>query len=76
MRDTATTHADVIAQKPARFGRIQILPALSWGAPYYLQLCSLYSASFSLSDTTCCSFPNGRLEWTQQHCGMFKCYAI
>lgn len=42
MRDIATTHADVVAQKPARFGRIQTLPALSWGAPYYLQLCRVF----------------------------------
>lgn len=31
-------HADVIAQKSARFGMVQTLPALSWGAPDYLQL--------------------------------------
>lgn len=33
MRDITTLHADVIAQKSARFGMIQTLPALSWGLP-------------------------------------------
>ena len=40
MRDIATMHADVIAQKPARLGRSPTLLASSWGAPYYLQLCA------------------------------------
>lgn len=38
MRDVTTMHSEAITQKPGKFGMIQTLPALSWGAPYQLQL--------------------------------------
>lgn len=38
MRDVTTMHTEAITQKPGEFGMIQTLPALSWGAPYHLQL--------------------------------------
>lgn len=42
MRDTATMCAEVIAQKPGKSEMIQTLSALSWGAPYHLQLCQTF----------------------------------
>lgn len=42
MRDITTMHTEAIAQKSGKFGMIQTLPALSWGAPYHLQLCETF----------------------------------
>lgn len=42
MRDIATMHTEVIAQKPGKFRMIQTLPALFWGAPYHLQMCETF----------------------------------
>lgn len=71
MRDVATMHADVIAQNPARLGRIPTLPAYPGELPAAYSCVEPYSATFSWSDTTCYSFPHGKLEWTQQHCYVF-----
>lgn len=72
MRDITTMQADVIAQKPARFERVQTLPALSWGAPYYLQLCGAFIQHPSACQTPpAVQFQMGNSEWTQQHCYMF-----
>lgn len=64
------SRCDCTAACPIRKG--PNTPCLILGSALLLTaVWSLHSASFSLSDTTCCSCPNGKLKWTQRHCCVF-----
>lgn len=73
MRDIAAMHADATAQQPARLGRAPILPALSWGAPCYLQLCGAF-----IPHPSACQTPPAvhvQMGNSSGHSGIVACFS-